>query len=99
MSSFPDAPSIHASNKIVSLSVKKGTKIRLRCEADGNPKPQFVWRKNSDIISSGFYSSGNWSILTLYHAGEEEFAHFACTATNKIGWDTLTFNVYREKGN
>ncbi|XP_068686801.1 fibroblast growth factor receptor 1-like isoform X2 [Montipora foliosa] len=94
------APSIHVSNKtekIISLTVKNGTKIRLRCEADGNPKPQFVWRKNSDLISSGFYSSGNWSILTLYNAGEEEIAHFACTAKNKIGWDALTFNVRREK--
>ncbi|XP_068731747.1 fibroblast growth factor receptor 1-like [Montipora capricornis] len=91
------APSIHASNKIVSLTVKKGTKIRLKCEADGNPKPQFVWRKNSDIISSGFNSSRNSSILTLHYESEEEFARFVCIAKNKVGWDALTFNVHREK--
>ncbi|XP_068731751.1 fibroblast growth factor receptor 1-like isoform X2 [Montipora capricornis] len=93
------APSILASPKTVSLTVNKGTKIRLRCEADGNPKPQFVWHKNSDIISSGFISSGNSSILTQHHAGEEEFARFVCTAKNRIGWDALTFNVHREKDN
>ncbi|XP_068691349.1 limbic system-associated membrane protein-like [Montipora foliosa] len=92
------APSILASPKVVSLTVNKGTKKRLRCEADGSPTPQFVWYKNSDIISSGFISSGNSSILTLHHAGEEEFARFVCTARNRIGWDALTFNVYRETG-
>ncbi|XP_068691325.1 proto-oncogene tyrosine-protein kinase receptor Ret-like isoform X3 [Montipora foliosa] len=97
IASLNDAPNILASPKTVSLTVNKGTKIRLWCEADGNPKPQFVWHKNSDIISSGFISSGNSSILTLHHAGEEEFARFVCTAKNRIGWDALTFNVHREK--
>ena len=78
--------------------MNKGTRKRLRCEADGNPRPQFVWHKNSDIISSGFNSSGNSSILTVHHADEKEFARFVCTAKNRIGWDALTFNVYYEKG-
>ncbi|XP_068691310.1 proto-oncogene tyrosine-protein kinase receptor Ret-like isoform X2 [Montipora foliosa] len=97
IASLNDAPNILASPKTVSLTVNKGTKIRLWCEADGNPKPQFVWHKNSDIISSGFISSGNSSILTLHHAGEEEFPRFVCTAKNRIGWDALTFNVHHEK--
>ena len=37
--------------------------------------------------------------MTLHYAGEEEFAHFVCIAKNKVGWDALTFNVHREKGN
>ncbi|XP_015761886.1 PREDICTED: limbic system-associated membrane protein-like [Acropora digitifera] len=86
------APSFR-SKKIISLTVKKGTRVKLRCEADGNPQPTFTWHKSSDLVSSGFNSSWNASILIVQHTGDEEFAHFVCTAKNRVGWDALTFSV------
>ncbi|KAK2564733.1 Neural cell adhesion molecule 1, partial [Acropora cervicornis] len=87
-----DAPSMR-SKKIISLTVKKGTKVNLRCEADGNPHPTFTWHENSYLVSSGFNSSWNMSILILEHTAYKDFARFVCTAKNRVGWDALTFNV------
>ncbi|XP_067044403.1 fibroblast growth factor receptor 1-like isoform X2 [Acropora muricata] len=86
------APSMR-SKKIISLTVKKGTKVKLRCEADGNPHPTFTWHENSYLVSSGFNSSWNVSILILEHTAYKDFARFVCTAKNRVGWDASTFNV------
>lgn len=92
-----DAPSMR-SKKIISLTVKKGTKVKLRCEADGNPHPTFTWHENSYLVSSGFNSSWNVSILILEHTAYKDFARFMCTAKNRVGWDALTFNVQYARG-
>ena len=93
-----DAPSVRSKPKVTSLAVKKGTKVRLKCEADGNPQPKFTWHKNSDLVSSGFNSSWNVSILIVQYTVEEDFARFVCTAKNKVGWDALTFNLQHARG-
>ena len=92
-----DAPSFR-SKRIISLTVKKGTRVKLRCESDGNPQPTFTWHKNSDLVSSGFNSSWNVSILIVQHTGDKDFARFVCTAKNRVGWDVLTFSVQYARG-
>ena len=84
--------------KVISLTVKKRTKVKLKCEADANPRPTFTWHKDSDLVSSGFNSSWNVSILIVQHAGDEDFARFVCTAKNRVGWDAVTFNVQHARG-
>jgi len=37
--------------KLKNLSVKQGTLVELAVRAIGNPLPDIVWLKNSDIIS------------------------------------------------
>lgn len=37
--------------KLKNVSVKKGTLVELAVKAIGNPLPDIVWLKNSDIIS------------------------------------------------
>ena len=98
MFQFLDAPSMHSKTKVISLTVRKGTEVRLKCEADGNPQPNFTWHKNSDLVSSGFNSSRNVSILLVQHTGDEDFARFECTVKNRVGWDTLTFYVQHARG-
>ncbi|XP_074633471.1 fibroblast growth factor receptor 1-like isoform X1 [Acropora palmata] len=87
------SPSMRSKPKVTSLTVKKGTEVRLKCEADGNPQPIFTWHRNSDLVSSGFNSSRNVSILIVQYTGEEDFPRFVCTAKNRVGWDALTFYV------
>ena len=93
-----DAPSVRSKPKVTSIAVKKGTEVRLKCEADGNPQPTFTWHKNSEIVRSGLNSSWNVSILIVQYIGEEDFARFVCTAKNRVGWDALTFNVEPARG-
>ncbi|KAK2564732.1 Hemicentin-1 [Acropora cervicornis] len=91
------SPSMRSKPKVTSLTVKKGTEVRLKCEADGNPQPIFTWHRNSDLVSSGFNSSRNVSILIVQYTGEEDFPRFVCTAKNRVGWDALTFYVQHAK--
>ena len=93
-----DAPSMRSKTKVISITVRKGTEVRLACEADGNPQPTFTWHKNSDLVSSGFNSSWNGSILVVQHTGDEDFALFVCTVKNRVGWDALTFYVQHARG-
>ena len=93
-----DAPSMRSKTKVISITVRKGTEVRLACQADGNPQPTFTWHKNSDLVSSGFNSSWNVSILVVQHTGDEDFARFVCTAKNRVGSDALTFVVQHARG-
>ena len=93
-----DAPSMRSKTKVISITVRKGTEVRLACQADGNPQPAFTWHKNSDLVSSGFNSSWNVSILVVQHTGDEDFARFVCTAKNRVGSDALTFVVQHARG-
>ena len=38
-------------DKLKNISVKQGTLVELAVKAMGNPLPDIVWLKNSDIIS------------------------------------------------
>ena len=98
MFQFLDAPSMHSKTKVISLTVRKGTEVRLKCEADGNPQPNFTWHKNSDLVSSGFNSSRNVSILVVQLTDDEDFARFVCTVKNRVGRDALIFDVQHARG-
>lgn len=41
--------------KLKNVSVKEGSLVELAVKAIGNPLPDIVWLKNSDIISSMKY--------------------------------------------
>ena len=89
---------MRSKKKVIPLTVKKRTKVKLKCEADANPRPTFTWHKNSELISSGFNSSWNASILIVQHAGDEDFARFVCTASNRVGWNAMEFIIQHATG-
>ena len=89
---------MRSKTKVISLTVKKGTEVRLKCEADGNPLPTFTWHKNSFLVNSSFNSSWNVSILVVQPKSEEDFVRFECTAKNRVGEDAMEFNVQQERG-
>lgn len=52
--SFPAKESLvrpQFTEKLRNISVKQGTLVELAVKAIGNPLPDIVWLKNSDIIS------------------------------------------------
>ena len=91
-----DAPRIHATNKLVSEHVLKGTLITLKCEADGNPAPTFSWLKDGETISKGIISTRNSSTLTMNLTNDEDFGLYVCKAKNGAGFHTTTFNLHEE---
>ncbi|CDQ62005.1 unnamed protein product [Oncorhynchus mykiss] len=85
--------------KLRNVSVKKGTLVELAVKAIGNPLPDIVWLKNSDIISPQKHP--NIKIEGI--KGEAKFhipqsvssdsAWYTATAINKAGRDTTRCRV------
>nr|XP_023862865.1 titin-like isoform X2 [Salvelinus alpinus] len=85
--------------KLKNISVKKGTLVELAVKAIGNPLPDIVWLKNSDIISPMKHPN----IKIEGTKGEAKFqipqtvgtdsAWYTATAINKAGRDTTRCRV------
>uniref|UniRef100_A0AAY5KTQ4 Ig-like domain-containing protein n=1 Tax=Esox lucius TaxID=8010 RepID=A0AAY5KTQ4_ESOLU len=85
--------------KLKNVSVKKGTLVELAVKAIGNPLPDIVWLKNSDIITPQKHPN----IKIEGTKGEAKFkipqsvstdsAWYTATAINKAGRDTTRCRV------
>ncbi|KPP62447.1 titin a-like, partial [Scleropages formosus] len=85
--------------KLKNISVKEGTLVELAVKAIGNPLPDIVWLKNSDIISpqkhphiriEGTKGAANFKIAST--TGSDS-AWYTATAINKAGRDTTRCRV------
>ncbi|KAK5889758.1 hypothetical protein CesoFtcFv8_013346 [Champsocephalus esox] len=85
--------------KLKNLSVKQGTLVELAVRAIGNPLPDIVWLKNSDIISphkhpnirvEGTKGEARFQIPS---AAGADSAWYTATAINKAGRDTTRCRV------
>ncbi|KAJ4923666.1 hypothetical protein JOQ06_014150 [Pogonophryne albipinna] len=85
--------------KLKNLSVKQGTLVELAVRAIGNPLPDIVWLKNSDIISPHKHpnirvegTKGEAKFQIPSAAGADS-AWYTATAINKAGRDTTRCRV------
>ena len=75
-----------------TYAAEKGN-LTLKCEPEGAPQPEFIWRKNGNRISSGgkyiIYDNGNLFIrqVTLSDNGK-----YTCEAANEYGKAESTGN-------
>ncbi|KAJ0005748.1 hypothetical protein NQD34_015642 [Periophthalmus magnuspinnatus] len=85
--------------KLKNITVKQGTLVELAVKAIGNPLPDIVWLKNSDIISphkhpqiriEGTKGEAKFQIPT---AVPTDSAWYTATAINKAGRDTTRCRV------
>nr|XP_023657555.1 titin-like isoform X5 [Paramormyrops kingsleyae] len=85
--------------KLKNISVKEGTLVELAVKAIGNPLPDIVWLKNSDIISpqkhphiriEGAKGDAQFKISS---ATGTDSAWYTATAINKAGRDTTRCRV------
>uniref|UniRef100_A0AAX7U5F3 Ig-like domain-containing protein n=1 Tax=Astatotilapia calliptera TaxID=8154 RepID=A0AAX7U5F3_ASTCA len=85
--------------KLRNISVKQGTLVELAVKAIGNPLPDIVWLKNSDIITPHKHPSikiegtrGEAKFQIPSAAGSDS-AWYTATAINKAGRDTTRCRV------
>ncbi|XP_049450272.1 titin-like [Epinephelus fuscoguttatus] len=85
--------------KLKNISVKQGTLVELAVKAIGNPLPDIVWLKNSDIITpqkhpnirvEGTRGEAKFQIPS---AAGSDSAWYTATAINKAGRDTTRCRV------
>ncbi|KAF7709182.1 hypothetical protein HF521_016032 [Silurus meridionalis] len=85
--------------KLKNVSVKEGTLVELAVKAIGNPLPDIVWLKNSDIVSPHKYpnikiegTKGEAHFKIPQTTGSDS-AWYTATAINKAGRDTTRCRV------
>ncbi|MEQ2170436.1 hypothetical protein GOODEAATRI_000276 [Goodea atripinnis] len=85
--------------KLKNITVRQGTLVELAVKAIGNPLPDIVWLKNSDIITpqkhphiriDGTKGEAKFQIPS---AGGSDSAWYTATAINKAGRDTTRCRV------
>ncbi|KAK1902440.1 Titin, partial [Dissostichus eleginoides] len=86
-------------DKLKNLTVKQGTLVELAVKAIGNPLPDIVWLKNSDIISPQKHphikiegTKGQAKFQIPSSSGTDS-AWYTATAINKAGRDTTRCRV------
>ncbi|OCT63665.1 hypothetical protein XELAEV_18044764mg [Xenopus laevis] len=85
--------------KLRNVSVKEGSKLEMSVKAVGNPNPDIVWLKNSDIIAPHKFpkikidGTKGQAALTIDSAISHDAAWYTATAINKAGRDTTRCKV------
>ena len=69
---------------------------KLRCEAEGVPAPDIIWTRN-DITISPLKSQPGVREIMITPKNANDFGDYVCTAKNRLGWDSATFDL-QEKG-
>ncbi|XP_077175698.1 titin isoform X6 [Paroedura picta] len=85
--------------KLKNKSVKEGEKLEMHVKARGNPNPDIVWLKNSDIIVAHKYPNikiegvKGEAALKIESTLRQDAAWYTATAINKAGRDTTRCKV------
>ncbi|XP_011828832.1 PREDICTED: titin-like, partial [Mandrillus leucophaeus] len=85
--------------KLKNLNVKEGSRLEMKVRATGNPNPDIVWLKNSDIIVPHKYpkirieGTKGEAALKIDSTVSQDSAWYTATAINKAGRDTTRCKV------
>ena len=57
-----------------------GSRVELRCEAEGTPQPDIVWLRNGDEVGQGH-------TFVIPSLSQRDVANYACNASNEAGYE------------
>ncbi|KAF1662939.1 Titin, partial [Aptenodytes patagonicus] len=89
----------HFVQRLKNVSVKEGSRLEMAVKATGNPNPDIVWLKNSDIIVPHKYpkikieGTKGAAALKIESTARQDAAWYTATAINKAGRDTTRCKV------
>uniref|UniRef100_H0XTM2 Ig-like domain-containing protein n=1 Tax=Otolemur garnettii TaxID=30611 RepID=H0XTM2_OTOGA len=85
--------------KLKNVNIKEGSRLEMKVRATGNPNPDIVWLKNSDIIVPHKYpkirieGTKGEAALKIESTVSQDSAWYTATAINKAGRDTTRCKV------
>ena len=74
-----------------------GSSVRLRCRADGNPRPNVRWVKDGRVTLESTEDEHDnhkrkWT-LKLHKLEEEDSGIYVCYVTNRLGTINFTYTL------
>ncbi|CAI9722028.1 contactincontactin-like [Octopus vulgaris] len=90
-------PNFLRSKALTNIKGAMGGNITLLCEAEGAPQPNITWKQNgkeimNDLTASRIQQLPN-GYLRIQKLNTNDQGIYSCTASNKFGQATLTFNI------
>ncbi|KAM7388604.1 hypothetical protein PAMP_024769 [Pampus punctatissimus] len=86
--------------KLKSQEVAEGSPIRLECRVIGNPQPLVRWFcEGRELLSSPdiqIWKDGDLHTLVIAEAFEDDTGRYTCVASNSLGADNTSAEVYIE---
>ncbi|XP_059559930.1 titin isoform X1 [Myotis daubentonii] len=85
--------------KLRNVNIKEGARLEMKVRATGNPNPDIVWLKNSEIIVPHKYpkirieGTKGEAALKIDSTVSQDSAWYTATAINKAGRDTTRCKV------
>ncbi|XP_045052183.2 titin isoform X1 [Desmodus rotundus] len=85
--------------KLKNVNVKEGSRLEMKVRATGNPNPDIVWLKNSEIIVPHKYpkirieGTKGEAALKIDSTVSQDSAWYTATAINRAGRDTTRCKV------
>nr|XP_058909566.1 titin isoform X6 [Kogia breviceps] len=85
--------------KLKNLNIKEGSRLEMKVRATGNPNPDIIWLKNSEIIVPHKYpkirieGTKGEAALKIDSTVSHDSAWYTATAINKAGRDTTRCKV------
>ncbi|XP_045698023.1 titin isoform X1 [Phyllostomus hastatus] len=85
--------------KLKNVNIKEGSRLEMKVRATGNPNPDIVWLKNSEIIVPHKYpkirieGTKGEAALKIDSTVSQDSAWYTATAINKAGRDTTRCKV------
>lgn len=71
-----------------------GSSIRLKCRANGNPRPQLSWHKDAKVIATEEERKDRQSwTLKLRDLKESDSGRYTCKVTNRLGSINYTYTL------
>ena len=83
--------------RVVPFELTKDGNINMKVKVEGNPKPTVVWSKDGKTLKPSdhlhIHTSEDEHTLTVVKPTDADQGTYKCTATNKSGTATRTFEV------
>ena len=86
-----DPPEINKTASSQNVPAWPGYPVNLKCTANGNPRPKYIWSNRSGVVAM----SESSDILRVVPQDGKGFGPYTCKVENSMGYDSLDITLVK----